>query len=126
MATNVPTDNGPIFFLLNYRAMDQIRVRITGAIATIGVIWAGQVLELPEKCVWTGSLPFNEATQSSFSDTISDGGHVLGRYETRKAVPCGMTVNNLSETWAAANMPAHRRTAISGTIRSRLCSEMPS
>jgi hypothetical protein len=113
MATHVPTDNSPILFLLTQRTLDKVRVRITGAIPTIGVIWAGDVLELPQKCVWTGSLPFNEAIQSAYADTVSDGGHVLGRYETRKAIPCAMTVNNLSETWAAANIPAlqtHLRT----------------
>lgn len=108
MATHVPTDDSPILFLLTRRTLDQLRVRITGAIPTIGVIWVGDVLELPLKAQYVDSLPFDEAVQSVFTDQVSDGGHVVGRYEVRKAQPVAMTVNYLSETWAAANIHALR------------------
>lgn len=101
-----PTDDGPILFLFAQRTVDRMRLRVSGINPTIGVIWFGNVLELPQKCVWTGSAPFNEATRSVFTDNVSDGGHVLDRFSTRKASACQMKVNNLSETWAAANVPA--------------------
>jgi len=106
ITSHYPTDDSPIMVLFTRQAMDRIRVRFVTAIPTVGVIWVGDVLELPMKCQWTGSTPFNEALQSAFTDNLSDGGHVLGRYETRKAAPCTMTVQNIGETWAAANLPA--------------------
>ena len=105
-ASATPTDNGPLFFLFASRTTDRLRVRFTNAIPTIGVIWFGRVTELPQKAVYADSVPFNEALQSSYTDTLSDGGHVLGRFVSRRAQPCAMTVNNLSEAWAAANVPA--------------------
>lgn len=107
VATTTPTDDSPILFLLTRRtAQTTFRVEFTGAnVPTVGVIWIGDVLEFPRKSRWTESLPFNEATDASFATAISDGGHVLGRYVTRRAQPCSMTVDNLSETWAAANLP---------------------
>lgn len=103
--THTPTDDSPIMFLLTRRtAQTQFRIRITNAIPTIGVIYIGDVLEFPSKAEFTGSLPFAEATQSTYSDTLSDGGHVLERFEIRKAAPVSMEVRNLSETWVATNL----------------------
>lgn len=106
IANNTPTDDGPIVFLITARTIDRIRVRIANAIPTIGVIWFGPVTELPQKAQWTGSRPFNEALTSVYTETVSDGGHVLDRFATRKAGACAMEVQNVSETWAAANIPA--------------------
>lgn len=107
VASNTPTDNAPILFLLSRRtAQTTFRVQVTGTtMPTIGVIWIGDVLELPQKCVFTDSLPFNEAAAAAYATTLSDGGHTLGRYETRVQSDCTMTVNNLGETWAAASVP---------------------
>ena len=101
-----PTDDSPILFLFTPRTTDRLRIRITNAIPTIGVIWFGPVLELPQKCQWTGSLPFNEAVTSVYTENVSDGGHVMDKFASRKAGACQMAVNNISETWAAANLPA--------------------
>lgn len=102
----VVADDSPILFLFSPRTTDRLRIRVTNAIPTVGVIWFGDVMELPQKCQWTGSLPFNEAVGSVFAENVSDGGHVLDRFAIRKAATCQMTVNNISETWAAANIPA--------------------
>ena len=100
-----PTDDDPLVFLFAQRNTDRLRLRFTNAIPTVGVIWIGSVIEFPQKCVWTGGVPFNEATESVFTDAISDGGHVLERFSTRKASSCQMTINNLSESWAASVLP---------------------
>lgn len=107
VASHTPTDNGPILFLLTRRtAQTTFRVYISGTtMPTIGVIWIGDVLELPQKAVFRDSLPFDEGAEAAFATNISDGGHTLGRYMTRLQSTCSMTVNNLSETWAAANIP---------------------
>lgn len=101
-----PTDDGPIMFLFTPRTTDRIRIRIAGCIPTIGVIWFGSVTEFPRKAQWTGSVPFNEVINSVYTDNVSDGGHVLDRFATRKAGIAAMEVQNLSETWVAANLPA--------------------
>lgn len=106
VASHTPTDDSPIVFLFDARATDRIRIRVTNAIATIGVIWFGPILELPRKCQWIGSLPFNEAITSVYAQNVSDGGHVLETFATRKAGNCQMEVQNVGETWAAANIPA--------------------
>jgi hypothetical protein len=105
VATVTPTDDSPIVFLLTRRtAQTTFRVRFTGAIPTVGVIMIGDVTEFPLNCRFVDGLPFNEAVQSVYADNISDGGHVVDRFEVRKAVPVSMTVNNLSETWVAATL----------------------
>lgn len=115
VASHTPTDNGPILFLLTRRtAQTTFRVYISGTtMPTIGVIWIGDVLELPRKAVFRDSLPFNEGAEASYATNISDGGHTLGRYETRLQSTASMTVNDLSETWAASNIPA-----VAGWLRS--------
>lgn len=103
--SHTPTDDSPILFLITRRtAQTTFRVRFTNAIPTVGVIYIGDVTEFPQKAEFTGSLPFNEALQSVYSDNISDGGHTLERFEVRKAVPAKMTVQHLSETWVAATL----------------------
>jgi len=106
LKAHVPTDDSPILFLFDTRTTDKLRIRVTNAIPTIGVIWFGDVLELPRKCQWTGSLPFNEAVTSIYTSNVSDGGHVLDSFATRKAGVCAMEVQNVGEVWAAANIPA--------------------
>jgi hypothetical protein len=106
VASHTPTDDGPIVFLFAPVTSDRIRIRVTNAIPTIGVVWFGPILELPQKCQWTGSAPFNEALTSVYTENVSDGGHVMDRFATRKAGACAMEVQNISETWAAANIPA--------------------
>lgn len=101
-----PTDDSPILFLFTERTTDRIRVRVANAIPTIGVIWFGDVTELERKCQWTDSLPFNEVVDDTYAENVSDGGHVLDSFVTRKAGMASMTVQNISETWAAANIPA--------------------
>lgn len=105
VASHTPTDNGPILFLLTQRlSQTTFRVAISGAtVPTIGVIWVGNLLEFPVKAVFADSLPFNEATASEYATNISDGGHTLGRYEVRRQSMCSLTVNHISEQWAADN-----------------------
>jgi len=104
--SHTPTDDSPIVFCFDTRTTDRIRIRVTNAIPTIGVIWFGPILELPRKAQWIGSLPFNEAVNSVYTENVSDGGHVLERFATRKAGVCAMEVQHVSETWAAAKIPA--------------------
>ncbi len=104
MASHTPTDNGPILFLLARRNLDRFRVRITGAIATIGVISAGDVIEVPQRSNWVGATPFDVANQNDYRDTLSEGGQVLDRFMTRRSIPARMEIAHLSEAWCDAKI----------------------
>jgi len=110
MPVVTPTDNDTILFLFAPISVTEIRVRLTAgsAMPNIGIIFAGAAIELPQKATYAGSLPFNEALQTQYADTLSDGGHVLERFELRKAIPAQMTVAHLSESWAQTNVPILR------------------
>lgn len=104
MASHVPTDNGPILFLLVRRSLDRFRVRVSGAIPTIGVIMGGDVIELPQRSKWVGAVPFDIANQNEYRDTLSEGGQVLDRFMTRRSIPARMEIDHLSETWCDAKI----------------------
>ncbi len=102
VVTHAPADDRPIFCLLAPRDLDRIRLRFTGAVPTIGIIYAGAVTEFPQKSTYVGSVTFDRAVQDEYSTPVSDGGQWLGRYVTRRSVPAKMEVSDLSEAWAAA------------------------
>jgi len=102
IATNTPTDDSPIFFLIRRKARDRMRVQFTGAIPTVGVIYFGDVLEFPQRADYVGSVSFERAVQDEYSTPVSDGGQWLGRYVTRRSVPASMKIDYLSEAWAEA------------------------
>ena len=99
MLTHTPTDNSVILALLTRRTMDRHRVRVTGAIATIAVISAGDVIEVPQKATYIGATSFEIANQNEYRDTVSDGGHVLDRFLVRRSIPAKMEIDFLSEAW---------------------------
>ena len=100
--THTPTDDSPIFGLVRRRAMDRARLRFTGAVPTVGVVYFGDVTEFPQRADYVGSISFDRATQEEYSTPVSDGGQWLGRYVTRRSVPAKMKVDYLSEAWAEA------------------------
>lgn len=99
MVSHTPTDNGPTLVLLTRRSLDRYRVRVTGAVATIAVISAGDVIEVPQRATYVGSVPFDRANQNEYRDTVSDGGHALDRFLVRRSIPARMEIEFLSETW---------------------------
>jgi hypothetical protein len=104
VATCTPTDDLPIFGLVDQRVQIEARLRFTNAIPTIGIIAFGDVTEFPRKATYTGSMSFDRNTQDVFSTTISDGGQALDRFVTRQPVSVKMTVDHLSEAWVEANL----------------------
>lgn len=104
MASHSPDDDSPIMFLLERRTLDRLRVLVSGAVAVIAVIYVGDVIEFPRKCRYVGSTGFDYADQDDYRDTVSDGGHVLERFITRRSIPAAMEVSNLPEPWSVANL----------------------
>jgi len=104
MASHSPTDDSPILFLLERRTLDRLRVLVSGAVAVIAVVYIGDVIEFPRPCRYNGSTAFDLSDQDEYRDIVSDGGHVLERFVTRRSIPVKMEVANLSEAWAVANL----------------------
>jgi hypothetical protein len=102
MLTHAPTDNSPIFGIVKRRGQDRERLRFTGAIPTVGVIYFGDVTEFPRKADYVGSVSFENAVRDEYSTPVSDGGHWMGRFVTRRSVPARMRVEHLPEDWATA------------------------
>ena len=100
--THTPTDDSAIFGLLRRVVTDRTRLRFTGAIPTVGVIYFGDVTEFPQRADYAGSVSFDRAVRDEYSTPVSDGGQWVGRYVTRRSVPARMKVDYLSEAWAAA------------------------
>ena len=99
VASHTPTDNSPIIFLMPRRTMARFAVFVNGAIATIGVISAGDVIEFPQRARYTGSTSFEISDADEYRDTVSEGGQVLDSFITRKSIPARLEVEHLSETW---------------------------
>jgi hypothetical protein len=97
--THTPTDNSPVFVLLIRTSHTQARVRVTGAIAKLGVIYVGDVMEVPERALYTGSQPFNEAISTEFTMPVSESGNWLDRIAKRRGGMVQMSVTHLSEDW---------------------------
>jgi hypothetical protein len=109
---NVPTDNGPIFFLFNEISTTQYRVRVTGsAVPTIAVIRAGRVMEWERLATYAPSVSFERTEQTSYNTNLTDGGQWAGRSVIRKETRPNMQVDNLSETWIASEFDAFRAAA---------------
>lgn len=102
MITHTPGDNGPILALLRRRTLDRHRIRVTGGVPTIAVISAGDVIEFPQRAKYTDATSFELADQDEYRDTVSDGGHVLDRFITRRSIPAAMQISHLSEDWCDA------------------------
>ncbi len=104
VVTHAPTDNDPILLLLSPRSTTRYRFAFLTAVPTVAVLAAGAITEFPQKAEFVGGLPFDEAEMTEYRDTVSDGGHVLERFATRKAVPAEMVVNHLPEAWVSGTL----------------------
>jgi hypothetical protein len=101
MASITPAsdDTTPVMCLTVARSLDRYRIEFTGGVPTVQAIFGGAVIELPQRAEYVGSVDFDVADTDSFRDNVSDGGQVLDRFITRRAVPAMMEVAHLSETY---------------------------
>lgn len=106
--TVVPTDDSAIMALFATVSARYWRLSISGAggVPTIAVIQFGAVTEFPQKAVYAPSISFERTRVANYSTNMSQGGQWLGRSIDRVSLAPAMTVNNLSETWVAAEWDA--------------------
>lgn len=106
--TLTPTDDSAIFALFAVVSARYWRLNISGAggVPTIGVIQFGAVMEFPQRCVFAPSLSFERTRRVSYRINETEGGQWAGRSITRTSLAPSITVNNLSETWIAAEWDA--------------------
>lgn len=100
--SHTPTDNSPIFALLKRTSHTAARVQVVDAVASIGVIYIGDVREFPQLAEYVGSVPFNETQDVQLTVPLSDEGQWLGAFVKRKAGSASMLVSHISEDWNAA------------------------
>ncbi len=106
--TITPTDDSAILALFATVSARYWRISISGSGGnpTIAVIQFGAVTEFPQKAVYAPSVSFERTRVASYSTNMSQGGQWLGRSVERASLAPAMTVNNLSETWIAAEWDA--------------------
>lgn len=114
-ATATPTDDSAILFLFaEVAAADAWRIRITGAIAEIGVIMFASAMVFPKGAQFAPGLPITEAEQYEYNVNKTDGGDWAGRSLISNGLQFSVTINNLSETFAAGDWAEFRRHANEG------------
>jgi hypothetical protein len=109
-----PADNRVVFKLFTTTAAAIWRLRITGLTepAKIGVLSVGSRLEL-ERGNPAGYIPPPFALEDTIYNSESQSGQFLGRSIERSGIVGEISLKDMSETWARANMPAfieHART----------------
>lgn len=104
-----PDDDSAILCLFEPVSADGYRVIINSAdaVPTIAVIAAGDVMEWPRPCVWTGT-PITEGDQISFANNQSETGAWLGRTRVSDGLRFQVQVSNLSEDFRAGDFKAFK------------------
>lgn len=104
-SSHTPTNNDPIVFLVDPITISEYRVVIESADDNpyIGVIFAGNVTEVPQKATWTGQ-PITEGDQITFADNMSDSGVFLGRTLVSDGLQHQAQIDHLSETWRSSEL----------------------
>jgi len=93
-----PANDDPIAFLFAERAVDRIRLYITGTVAPqIAVIHICKALELPRRVYGGVATPVDMAMQTEFATTQSAEGQYLGRSVMRMKRKNEFTVAHLTE-----------------------------
>jgi len=108
-----PDNDDAIMFLVEPAAVNGIGILIEGAVARVGTISAGDVLEWPRKATWTG-LPITESETNRYNVNQSDTGNWLGRTRIASGLEFDMTIDNLSETFRRGEFETFRNHANTG------------
>lgn len=96
----VPTDNGPLIWLLQTRTLEAIRVYVTNA-PFVGVVRAGLYDQMTQRAAYVGSVPVGTPTGGEVTPNLSRSGQYLGVTRDRTSAEFSFDVEHLSE--------AHRR-----------------
>jgi len=99
-----PSNNKPIFRAFTSVSRRYWRVKITGAVASLGVVSFGDRLELPRGI----AAPFDLITESRESKVLNsktEGGQFVGRSIIRQGASGSLQLQALTEAWIRSNWP---------------------
>jgi len=105
VATHTPQDDSPILVLCAAKLVSKARIVVSGGtVPDIAVIRFGDILEFPQPAAYVGRRDIQQLAIAEYRTTISDGGHVQGRYISRRGQSFTLAVAHLSETWKASDL----------------------
>ena len=101
VASITPADAGAILVLFAPVVATAIRVTL-GAVARIGVIYAGQALAMP-RMGYAGVGMIDLGRQATLTSYVSEGGQLLARFIQRAGLKGSYEWENVPEDWWRAN-----------------------
>ena len=102
LVTWAPTDNSAIMSLITPVVADEIILTYsTGAGMELGVVYAGNALEMPHG-IYGGHAPISLSSKTKYQSTMSDSGQFLGRNITRQGIETNFSWRHLDPAWYRA------------------------
>ena len=102
LVTWSPTDNSAIMSLITpVVAAEIILTYSTGAGMELGVVYAGNALEMPHG-IYGGHAPISLSSKTKYQSTMSDSGQFLGRNITRQGIETNFSWRHLDPAWYRA------------------------
>jgi len=102
-----PANDDAIMWLIKPDLCSGIRLVLTGAVAELGVVMAGPVLEWPRKTSFLG-VPISEASQIEYEEGRSRTGEYFGRTIRSDGLEFDMSVEHLPEAFRVTEWAALR------------------
>ena len=94
-----PSDDGAIMFLIDLTEVADIKVTVTGgADREIGVIYAGQALQM-QRPFYGGHTPSDMAARTEYNTNYSESGQFLGRSIIRQGSTPSYQFQHLAPDW---------------------------
>ena len=96
--TVTPDSNAPMMFLFDEVDASGVRITVTGADLSVGVIYAGKSIAMQRR-VWGGINPLNFSRKTAIRPNVSEGGQWLGRSIVREGSNTTVSWRNLEYGW---------------------------
>lgn len=100
VASATPPDDAALLFLFPAITADAWRVRVTGAVAELGVIMFAVATVFPRAAQFAPATPITEAEEYTYATNRTDGGSWAGRSVTSTGLRFSVEISNLSEVFA--------------------------
>jgi len=107
-----PTDDSPIYFMMEPETRQEWRLSITNASEpTIGNIKIGKALQLPRPVNLQSHAPWEFQRQTTLRTNYSATGEILGRRVQAVRNETEYSINNVPAAWVRTNWPSFQRAA---------------
>jgi hypothetical protein len=103
-----PANDDALMWLIAPVLCDGIRLVLTGAVAELGVVLAGPVLEWPRLSNFVG-MPISEAGQIQYQNSIGRTGEFFARTIRADGLEFDLTIEHLPEAFRATEWAAFRQ-----------------